>query len=257
VKNSLALLVRVMEQAVRHGIIERNPARVVGWQREYRRMEDELDDPRSLALPDWSALLTLAQALVENSADHYQGLGDVVIFSACTAARIGEASGVRAGDIDTESWTWTVRRQTTPSPGGLVDKGTKGKRARQVPLIEEVQELMAGRIRRPRPRCAPVRRPSWWSDHNRRSARCHRLGRCRDSPGLPTASASRLTHGGLTRMADAGVPVGVLRKIAGHGSLTRPSGTSIRMACPSLKQVRPSARICGLVVSPASEMGPP
>jgi integrase len=111
-------------------------------------MEDELDDPRSLALPDWSALLTLAQALVENSADHYQGLGDVVIFSACTAARIGEASGVRAGDIDTESWTWTVRRQTTPSPGGLVDKGTKGKRARQVPLIEEVQELMAGRCQR-------------------------------------------------------------------------------------------------------------
>jgi hypothetical protein len=47
VKNSLAVLVRVMEQAVRDGIIEQNPARVVGWQREYRRMEDELDDPRS------------------------------------------------------------------------------------------------------------------------------------------------------------------------------------------------------------------
>jgi len=29
-----------------------------------------------------------------------------------------------------------------------------------------------------------------------------------------------LRHTGLTRMADAGVPVHVLRKIAGHGSLT-------------------------------------
>lgn len=33
VKNSLAVLVRVMKQAVREGIIERNPAKVTGWQR--------------------------------------------------------------------------------------------------------------------------------------------------------------------------------------------------------------------------------
>ena len=37
-------------------------------------------------------------------------------------------------------------RQTTPSPGGVVDKGTKGKRARIVPLIIEVRELVTGRI---------------------------------------------------------------------------------------------------------------
>jgi len=47
------------------GIIDRNPARVAGWQREYQRAEDELDDPRSLALPDWDALAQLAAALVE------------------------------------------------------------------------------------------------------------------------------------------------------------------------------------------------
>ena len=46
-----------MEQAVRDGIIDRNPAQVTGWQREYQRAEDELDDPRSLALPDWDALV--------------------------------------------------------------------------------------------------------------------------------------------------------------------------------------------------------
>ena len=44
VKNSLAVLVRVMAQAVRDGIIDRNPAQVSGWQREYQRAEDELDD---------------------------------------------------------------------------------------------------------------------------------------------------------------------------------------------------------------------
>jgi hypothetical protein len=36
VKNSLAILVRVMEQAVRDGIIDRNAARVTGWQSEFQ-----------------------------------------------------------------------------------------------------------------------------------------------------------------------------------------------------------------------------
>ena len=75
VKNSAAALVRVMEQAVRNGIIDRNPARITGWQSQYRKAEDELDDPRSLALPDWATLTRLADALVARSADHYQGWG--------------------------------------------------------------------------------------------------------------------------------------------------------------------------------------
>jgi len=50
VKSSLAILVRVMEQAVRDGIVDRNPARVTGWQRDYQRAEDELDDPLFLAV---------------------------------------------------------------------------------------------------------------------------------------------------------------------------------------------------------------
>jgi integrase len=135
-----------MEKAVRDGIIDRNPASVKGWQHEYRRAEDELDDPRSLALPDWETLTLLAAALVERSADKYPGWGEVIIFAACTAARIGEVSGVLAGDIDPDTWTWTVRRQTTPSPGGLIDKGTKGKRARKVPIIEEARELVTRRL---------------------------------------------------------------------------------------------------------------
>jgi Flp pilus assembly protein TadD len=75
VRNSLAALVRVMEQAVREGVVERNPAHVVGSQREYQRAEDELDDARSLALPDWQALQDLAAALVARSADHFAGWG--------------------------------------------------------------------------------------------------------------------------------------------------------------------------------------
>lgn len=101
IKNSLAVLVRVMEQALRDGVIDRNPARVTGWQQEFSRSEDELDDPRSLALPDWTTLNKLADAVVANSASDYRGWGGVVLFAACTGARIGEVSGCRVRDIDT------------------------------------------------------------------------------------------------------------------------------------------------------------
>jgi integrase len=243
VKNSLAALVRVLEQAVRDGIIDRNPARISGWQREFRRATDELDDPRALALPDWSSLDTLAAALVARSADKFAGWGDVVIFAACTAARIGEVAGVRVGDIDLRAWSWTVRRQTTPSPGGLIDKGTKGKRARVVPLIAEVRDLVQRRI-------------DGQTDQNVRVFTGPRGGRItttvlRDAThwddvvtmlGYEHLRRHDLRHTGLTWMADAGVPLHVLRKIAGHGSLSttqrylHPDAASVAAAGASLTE---------------------
>ncbi|MGH3342629.1 MAG: tyrosine-type recombinase/integrase [Carbonactinosporaceae bacterium] len=221
VKNSIAILVRVMEQAVRDGILDRNPARVTGWQHEYQRAEDELDDPRSLALPGWDTLERLATALVECSSGQYAGWGDVVLFAACTAARIGEISGARAGDIDRDTWIWKVRRQTTSGPGGLIDKGTKGKRARDVPIIEEARVLVAARLdaaadddsrlftgpRGGRISTAVLRDATHWDEVVTRL-------------GYEHLRRHDLRHTGLTWMADAGVPVHVLRKIAGHGSLT-------------------------------------
>ncbi|GAA3851694.1 hypothetical protein [Streptomyces sedi] len=96
IKNTLAVMARVFEQAVRVGLIDANPARVTGWQREFHQAEEELDDPRAPALDDWDALDELANALVARSADRYEGWGDVVRFAACTATRIGEVSGLRA-----------------------------------------------------------------------------------------------------------------------------------------------------------------
>ncbi|WP_241740784.1 site-specific integrase [Streptomyces sp. L2] len=114
VKNTIAVLVRVMEQAVRDGIIKVNPARVTGRRKLYKQAEDELLAPRALALPNWETLVALADALVAASHDRYRG--------------------------------WTVRLQTTPAPGGLTDKGTKGKRARKVPIVEEIRPLVAQRV---------------------------------------------------------------------------------------------------------------
>ncbi|MEU3447551.1 site-specific integrase [Streptomyces thermolilacinus] len=235
VKNTLAVLVRVMEQAVRDGIIKVNPARVTGWQKLYKQAEDELLDPRALALPDWETLVELADALVAASYGQYRGWGDVVLFAACTAARIGEVSGCRVGDIDTTNWIWTVRRQTTPAPGGLVDKGTKGKRARQTPIIEEIRPLVAQRVlaagpdpdarlftgpRGGRISTAVLRDATHWDEVVTRL-------------GYEHLRRHDLRHTGLTWFADAGVPVHVLRKIAGHGSLI----TTQRYLHPDVRQI--------------------
>ncbi|WP_354642895.1 site-specific integrase [Kitasatospora camelliae] len=242
VKNTLAMLVRVMEQAVRDGVIDTNPAKVSGWQREYQQAEDELDDPRALALPDWDALDTLADALVLRSHGQFGGWGDVVRFAACTAARIGEVSGVRRKDIDQSTWSWDLCRQTTTAPGGLVDKGTKGKRRRTVPIIPEIRDLVARRL-------AVIS-----SDPMARLFTGPRDGRIttavlRDAThwdevvmelGFEHLRRHDLRHTGLTWMADAGVPLHVLRKIAGHGSLTttqrylHPDRRSIELAGEAL-----------------------
>lgn len=47
-------------------------------------------------------------------------------------------------------------RQTTPTPGGLTGKGTKGKRARKVPIVEEIRPLVAQASCPP----APIRTPA-------------------------------------------------------------------------------------------------
>ena len=211
VKNSIAILVRIMEQALRDGIIDRNPAKVSGWQRQYRTAVDELDDPRSLALPDWETLVALAEALVARSHGRFAGWGDVVEFAGGTAARIGEVSGIRKEDIDRERWLWTVRRQTTPGPGGLIDKGTKGKRARTVPIIVELREMVSRRLdaakepstrlftgpRGGRISTAVLRDATHWDD-------------VVDELGFEHLRRHDLRHTGLTWMADAGVPVHVL-----------------------------------------------
>jgi len=222
IKNTLAMLVRIMELAVRDELRSSNPARLNGWQREYTIIEDELDNPRELALPDWDTLSRLADELVTRSAGGYQGWGDVVLFAACTAARIGEVSGCRVKDINTDEWTWTIRRQTTPGPGGLIDKGTKGKRAREVPLIEDIRELIERRIaatdgteearlftgpRGGRITTAVLRDATHWDEAVTKL-------------GYEHLRRHDLRHTGLTWLADAGVSVYHLQRIAGHGSIT-------------------------------------
>ncbi|BBB01483.1 putative phage integrase [Actinacidiphila reveromycinica] len=244
-----------MEQAVRDGLITANPARVKGWQRQYQQAEDELDDPRALALRDWAALQELTTALVARSADQYPGWGDAVVFAASTAARIGEVSGVRVKDIDLNHWIWTVRRQTTPSPGGLADKNTKGKVARRVPLIEEVRPMIARRV------LAAGSRPDASLFTGPRGGRIT-TAVLRDAThwdevvatlGYDHLRRRDLRHTGLTWMADAGVPLHGLRLIAGHGSLS----TTQRYLHPDLQSVARAGRTLSAHLTAGPDLPPP
>ncbi|GAA4693382.1 hypothetical protein GCM10023324_55190 [Streptomyces youssoufiensis] len=108
------------------------------------------------------------------------------------------------------------------APGGLSDKGTKGKRARKVPIVEKIRPLIAQRIlsagshpdarlstgpRGGRISTAVPRDATHWDDAVTRL-------------GYEHLRRHDLRHTGLTWFADAGVQPHVLRRIAGHGSLT-------------------------------------
>ncbi len=235
IKQALSALVRVMEQAVRDGIIERNPCRMAGWQKLYTKIEAELDDPRSLALADWDALDELANALVARSHGNYRGWGDVVRFAACTAARIGEVSGVRVKDINRVDWTWNLSRQTTLVPGGLKDKETKGKRSRPVPLIEEIREMVKWRLTvlgdQPDARLFTGPRGGRISTNVLRDAT--HWDEVVVKLGYEHLRRHDLRHTGLTWMADAGVPLHVLKEIAGHGHIS----TTERYLHPSRRSI--------------------
>jgi integrase len=145
-----------------------------------------------------------------------------------------------------------VRRQTTP--GELIDKGTKGKRARTVPLNAEVRGLVR-------------RRAEGHSDPNARIFTGPRGGRIttvvlRDAThwdevvaelGYEHLRRHDLRHTGLTWLADAGVPVHVLQRIAGHGSLS----TTQRYLHPdSASIVAAGESLTAYLSSPRSQMVP-
>lgn len=180
---------------------------------------------------------------------HVRTLDRVAQPVRASAAVDGHRSIYRVGGIDTTQRIWTVRRQTTPAPGGLTDKGTKGKRARKVPIVEEIRPLVAQRILSASPHpdarlftgprggrisTAVLRDATHWDDVITKL-------------GYEHLRRHDLRHTALTWFADAGVPVYVLRRIAGHGSLTTTqrycTRTSTRSRPPGQRS-RPTSTCC-------------
>jgi integrase len=115
-------------------------------------------------------------------------------------------------------------RQTTPGPGGLTDKNPKSKRAREIPIMPEIRPMVLRRIAEAGPEPDPMTRLFTGPRGGRVSTAVLRDATHWDEVvlclGLEQLRRHDLRHTGLTWMADAGVPVHVLRMIAGHGSLS-------------------------------------
>jgi integrase len=216
VKNTVAVLVLVLDEAVRDGIITRNPAKDRARRRTVGRSfgNTEPSSPRDLALPNVETLELLVERVVE--AGGHQAWGDVITILATTALRISEVSGLRVGDVDLGRGLLHIFRQTYPGRGGLVTKETKGRRRRTIPIIDPLRptlvRLTAGRRGDERlivgPRGGVITTAT-----------------LRDATGWDTL-VTELGHGGLVRhglrhtaltwMADAGVELHILQRVAGH-----------------------------------------
>ena len=216
VKNTVAALVLVLDEAVRDGLLPRNPAKDrarrsrVGHARTHR----DGSDPRDLALPDVATLNALVVEVVARG--RHQCWGDMVTLLATTALRISEVSGLVVGDVDLDAGLMHVGRQTYPGRGGLITKTTKGRRRRVVPIIEQLRPTLArlvdGRSAGERLLTGPkggvittatLRDATGWDE-------------LVESLGQGSLVRHGLRHTALTWMADSGVSLYVLQRVAGH-----------------------------------------
>jgi integrase len=215
VKNTVSALVLVLDEAVRDGLLVRNPAKDRARRRTVgRRSSTEPGSPRDLALPDVATLQRLVAAVME--AGNHQAWGDAVTLLATTALRISEVAGLQVGDVDLDRGLLQVARQTYPGRGGLVTKETKGRRRRTVPIIEPLREplvrLTTGRRADDRLLVGPrggVITTATLRDATNWDQLVADLGQ----PGLVRHG---LRHTALTWMADAGVNLHILQRVAGH-----------------------------------------
>jgi integrase len=100
----------------------------------------------------------------------------------------------------------------------MADKGTKGKRARRIPIIEELRPIVARRLegRRDQPDARLFVGPRGGRISTGVLRRATHWDAVVTKLGYDHLRRHDLRHTGLTWMADAGVPLHRLQRIAGH-----------------------------------------
>ncbi|WP_192476553.1 tyrosine-type recombinase/integrase [Arthrobacter sp. AET 35A] len=220
IKNSIAPLVRVLDEAVRDDIISINPAKHRARRNLGKHVTQTTGALRQYALPDLPMLQNLAAACGEV----HQSYSDHVMLAALLAARGSEVAGLRAGDVDWDNHIVWIRRQHYPGRGGLVIKQTKGRRDRPVPMLDALEPVLERLtaekepddplLRGPRGgvlTTATVRDATHWDDLVAKL-------------GFDNLTRHGLRHTGATWMADAGIALHVLQEILGHQSIETTKG---------------------------------
>lgn len=220
IKNSIAPLVRVLDEAVRDDIITINPSRHRARRNLGKQVTQATGTLRQYAIADLATLRRLAAACGQV----HQSYADHVMLAALLAARGSEVAGLRVGDVDWTNRIVTIERQHFPGKGGLVIKQTKGRRSRYVPILDALEPILKrltdGKqpdeplLRGPRGgvlTTATVRDATHWDELVKQL-------------GLGDLTRHGLRHTGATWMADAGIPLHVLQEILGHQSIETTKG---------------------------------
>lgn len=223
IKNTIAPLVRVLDEAVRDDLLPSNPARNRSRRslgKSALNLKENDQSPRVHALKDLPTLTTLA----DRCGEVHQSYSDFVMLCALLAARGSEISGLQVGDINWDQRIVTIRRQTYPGAGGLVTKQTKGRDIRHVPILQALtpvlERLTAGR--EPEDRLLTGPRGGVLTTASVRDAT--KWDQLVTELDLPSLTRHGLRHTGATWLADAGIPLHVLQGILGHKSIETTRG---------------------------------
>lgn len=210
-KNTIAALTRVLDEAVRDDLITRNPVR----DRADRRYRPNTELPHAKLIPAPDDVARIAAAC----ADIHRSYGDHVMLSAFLAARSSEVGGLVVGDVDWENKMVTIERQCFPGAGGLSIKPPKGRRARRVPIIQPLEPVLR-RLTMQRARNLPLLRGPRGGVITTAALRdatgWDELVASLGSPGLRRHD---LRHAGATWFANVGIPIHVVSDILGHASV--------------------------------------
>jgi integrase len=215
VKNTVAALVLVLDEAVRDELLRRNPAKDRARRKTVGRTAPvEVVNPRDLALPDVATLHRLTAAMV--TAGGHQCWGDLVTVLATTALRISESAGLIASDVDLGRGLLHVNRQTYPGRGGLITKTTKGRRRRVVPIIDPLRPTLERLTCGKEPNDRLIVGPKGGVITTATLRDATNWDQLVMDLGLDGLVRHGLRHTALTWMADSGVPLYVLQRVAGH-----------------------------------------
>jgi integrase len=210
-KNTIAALTRVLDEAVRDELIARNPVR----DRADRRYRTNVELSRTKLIPGPGDVARIAEAC----AGIHPSYGDHIMLSAFLAARSSEVGGLLVGDVDSANKVVTIERQCFPGAGGLSIKPPKGRRPRRVPIIEPLEPVLH-RLTTRRSRDLPLLRGP--------RGGVITTAALRDATGWDELVASLglrglrrhdLRHAGATWFANAGIPIHVVSDILGHASI--------------------------------------
>lgn len=209
-KNTIAALTRVLDEAVRDELITRNPAR----DRSNRRYLSQVTLKQVRQMPSPANVERIAAACAEI----HQSYSDHVMLSAFLAARTSEVAGLLVRDVDWENGVVVIERQCFPGTGGLSAKAPKGRRARLVPIIDPVAPVLR-RLTTKRRRNAPLLRgPRGGVITTAALRNATGWDELVASLGLPGLRRHDLRHAGATWFANAGIPIHVVSDILGHAS---------------------------------------